>query len=194
MTDLPAAFAASADLAALAGGVMAGALSPTLAVTGGSILTAFLLVAFLLVSLGMILVVLIQKPQGGGLSGAFGAAADGAGQTAMGVKTGDALTTMTIAIFLLFLTFAVLLNYQVRPSEAAPQNVVAADTEGGAAMDNEDAGATGGEAAPATEPEPEPTPEPAPAGSDQSESAADSTPEAGATTPPATEGTAGDNG
>ena len=51
------------------------------------------IVGFLFVSLTMILIVLIQKPQGGGLSGAFGSSSDagGAGQTAFGAKTGDVL-------------------------------------------------------------------------------------------------------
>ena len=119
-------FAHLAPLAHLAGSPV----PATLGITAGSAITALLLVVFLLISVGMILVVLIQKPQGGGLSGAFGAAADGAGQTAMGVKTGDALTTMTIGIFVLFLTFAVLLNYQVRPTQAAPGGQIGAqDTD-----------------------------------------------------------------
>lgn len=119
-------FADPAPLTCLAGSP----LPITLGIAGGSVLIALLLVVFLLISVGMILVVLIQKPQGGGLSGAFGAAADGAGQTAMGVKTGDALTTMTIGIFVLFLTFAVLLNYQVRPTQAAPGGQIGAqDTD-----------------------------------------------------------------
>jgi preprotein translocase subunit SecG len=77
------------------------------------------IVGFLFVSLTMILIVLIQKPQGGGLSGAFGSSSDGgAGQTAFGAKTGDVLTTLTISIFIVFLVSAAGLNYVVRPSAA----------------------------------------------------------------------------
>tara|TARA_R110000737_G_scaffold2923_18_gene10001 strand:+ start:98547 stop:99134 length:588 start_codon:yes stop_codon:yes gene_type:complete len=81
--------------------------------------------AFLLISIVMILIVLIQRPQGGGLGGAFGAGGGGgggggggAGQTAFGTKTGDVLTGGTIAIFVLFITFAIILNFVTRPPEA----------------------------------------------------------------------------
>lgn len=82
--------------------------------------------AFLLISLVMILIVLIQRPQGGGLGGAFGAGGGGggggggAGQTAFGTKTGDVLTGGTIAIFVLFVVFAVILNFATRPPSAQP--------------------------------------------------------------------------
>jgi preprotein translocase subunit SecG len=97
------------------------------------LLIGFAVVAFVLVSLLMMLVVLIQKPQGGGLSGAFGAGApEVSGQTAFGAKTGDVLTTATIGIFIVFLGAAVGLNFlvgpprapqeaaQVQPAETAP--------------------------------------------------------------------------
>ncbi len=79
--------------------------------------------AFLLISIIMILIVLIQRPQGGGLGGAFGAGGGGgggggAGQTAFGTKTGDVLTGGTIAIFVLFIVFAIVLNFVTRPPEA----------------------------------------------------------------------------
>jgi preprotein translocase subunit SecG len=82
--------------------------------------------AFLLISIVMILIVLIQRPQGGGLGGAFGAGGGGggggggAGQTAFGTKTGDVLTGGTIAIFVLFIVFAVILNFVTRPTQAVP--------------------------------------------------------------------------
>ena len=68
-------------------------------------------------SIAMILLVLIQRPQGGGLSGAFGAGggSGGAGQTAFGTKTGDVLTGATITIFVLFLVTAIVLNFATRP-------------------------------------------------------------------------------
>ena len=88
------------------------------------------IVGFLFVSLTMILIVLIQKPQGGGLSGAFGSSSDGgAGQTAFGAKTGDVLTTLTISIFIVFLVSAAGLNYVVRPS--APPTPNSANGAGG---------------------------------------------------------------
>ncbi len=75
-------------------------------------------VGFLLICLLLVLIVLIQRPQGGGLSGAFGAGGGaGSGQTAFGAKTGDALTIATVSVFVLFLVGAVLLNFAIRPSE-----------------------------------------------------------------------------
>lgn len=87
-----------------------------------------MVVGFLIVCLIMILTVLIQKPQGGGLSGAFGSGA-GSGQTAFGARTGDALTVATIAIFVIYLLAAIGLNYTVRPTIAAPDEVQATTTE-----------------------------------------------------------------
>lgn len=87
------------------------------------------IVGFLFVSLTMILIVLIQKPQGGGLSGAFGSSSDGgAGQTAFGAKTGDVLTTMTITIFIVFLLSAAGLNYVIRPPASANATPAATGT------------------------------------------------------------------
>jgi preprotein translocase subunit SecG len=78
-----------------------------------------LLVAlFLLVSVGLILTVLIQRPMGGGLSGAFGSGA-GSGQTAFGAKTGDVLTMFTIIVFAVWLLGAVGLNFATRPPSAS---------------------------------------------------------------------------
>ena len=76
-------------------------------------------VAFLFICLLLVLIILIQRPQGGGLSGAFGAGG-GSGQTAFGAKTGDALTIATVSIFVLFLVGAVALNFAIRPSEERP--------------------------------------------------------------------------
>lgn len=93
--------------------------TPTLAYTWNPVLTNLLVGLFLLISIGMILLVLIQRPQGGGLSGAFGAGGGGggagAGQTAFGTKTGDVLTGATITIFVLFLITAIVLNFATRP-------------------------------------------------------------------------------
>lgn len=82
-------------------------------------LLSLLTVFFLLVCLAMILIVLVQRPQGGGLSGAFGAGG-GSGQTAFGTKTGDVLTLVTIGIFVLFLLTAIGLNFAIRPPAARP--------------------------------------------------------------------------
>lgn len=93
--------------------------SLTLAING-NIWTNLAVVFFLAVCVMMILVVLIQRPQGGGLSGAFGAGGggSGAGQTAFGTKTGDVLTYTTIAVFVVYLIVAIGLNFATRPSTA----------------------------------------------------------------------------
>lgn len=92
---------------------------PTLALSPW--ITALMVVAFLFVCLLLILIILIQKPQGGGLSGAFGSgAASGSGQTVFGARTGDALTIGTITVFVLYLGVAIGLNYAIRPSNSGP--------------------------------------------------------------------------
>lgn len=95
--------------------------SLTLAYTWSPMLTNLLVGVFMIISIAMILLVLIQRPQGGGLSGAFGAGGGGggAGQTAFGTKTGDVLTMATITIFVLFLITAIVLNFGTRPQVAA---------------------------------------------------------------------------
>jgi preprotein translocase subunit SecG len=62
---------------------------------------------FVFLSFIMILLVLIQKGRGGGLSSAFGGAG---GNTAFGAKTGDVLTWATSIVFALFVALAVVLN------------------------------------------------------------------------------------
>ena len=108
-------------------------------------LIGILTVLFLIVCVMMILTVLIQRPQGGGLSGAFGSGA-GSGQTAFGAKTGDALTWFTIIVFVLFIGFAVVLNFAHTPVKAVP---------GGATVQpasTETSGAGGPASTPATTP------------------------------------------
>jgi preprotein translocase subunit SecG len=77
-------------------------------------LIGILTVIFLVFCILMVLTVLIQKPQGGGLGSAFGGGAS-AGQTAFGTKTGDALTIFTIAVFVIYLLTAIVLNWAARP-------------------------------------------------------------------------------
>lgn len=86
----------------------------TLAVDWSSVGVGAAVVGFLFICILLILTVLIQRPQGGGLAGAFGSSA-GSGQTAFGAKTGDALTIFTIAMFVVYLLVAVGLNYVVKP-------------------------------------------------------------------------------
>jgi preprotein translocase subunit SecG len=94
-------------------------------------------VGFLIISVLMILIVLVQRPQGGGLSGAFGTSSAGSGQTAFGAKTGDALTIATITIFVLFILTSIGINFVVKPPSAGAQQPEAesASPEGAAVPD-----------------------------------------------------------
>jgi preprotein translocase subunit SecG len=73
--------------------------------------TAFFVLTFLfiLVSVVMILIILAQRSQGGGLAGAFGGAGGGT-DTVFGGRVGDALTWATVVAFALYLLLAVSLN------------------------------------------------------------------------------------
>ncbi|MFI4881258.1 MAG: preprotein translocase subunit SecG [Phycisphaerales bacterium JB064] len=81
------------------------------------VLSNLLMLVFIAVAVIMILIILIQRPAGGGLSGAFGASSGGSGQTAFGAKTGDALTMMTIGTFVVFILTAIVLVFSSRPPE-----------------------------------------------------------------------------
>ncbi len=164
----------------------------TLAIEWMPFLTGFLVLVFVVVSVLMILTVLIQRPAGGGLSGAFGSGA-GSGQTAFGTKTGDALTIATITMFVMFLLFAIILNFMARPkaAEITPAGATApATTPAGApAATNPpaptpDAPATatkGDEGAPPAQPSEPPPPPPGEPGTPPSQTPPSETP---ATSPP----------
>jgi len=62
----------------------------------------------------LILVILIQKGKGGGLSGALGGMGSAGG--ILGSKTGDFLTWFTIAVVGVFLAFSVVLAKYYKPS------------------------------------------------------------------------------
>lgn len=129
-------------------------LTPMLTLGLAGWLSGLLTLGFLIVCVVMILIVLIQRPQGGGLGGAFGSAA-GSGQTAFGAKTGDALTIATIGIFVIFLLSAIGLNFAARPSEApaTPTAAVAPEDEAAAQLAEDVAGA-GADAAAEADAEP----------------------------------------
>jgi preprotein translocase subunit SecG len=65
------------------------------------------MILFLFICGILILLVLIQKGRGGGLSSAFGGAG---GNTAFGAKTGDVLTWATSVVFAIFIVLAIVLN------------------------------------------------------------------------------------
>jgi preprotein translocase subunit SecG len=129
-----------------------------------------LVAVFLLVSVVLILTVLIQRPMGGGLSGAFGSGA-GSGQTAFGAKTGDVLTIVTIVVFSIWLLGAIGLNFATRPPEAPTEPQISSTDQPAedvpAGTPETPAGVQGGERQPAETPgnvEPEGAGESPPAG------------------------------
>jgi len=74
------------------------------------------LILFLFMSGILILLVLIQKGRGGGLSSAFGGAG---GNTAFGAKTGDVLTWATSVVFAVFIILAMVLNFVAEKFDAS---------------------------------------------------------------------------
>jgi preprotein translocase subunit SecG len=70
-------------------------------------------VLFVLTCIALILIVLIQKGKGGGLSSAFGG---GMGGGVLGSKTGDFLTWVTICLTGVFLFLAVIMAKFYKPS------------------------------------------------------------------------------
>ncbi len=71
----------------------------------------FLLTLFVIVCMLLVIVVLLQKGRGGGLSAAFG----GLGSSAFGTRVGDVFTWVTIVLTVLFLSLAVITALVVRP-------------------------------------------------------------------------------
>ncbi|MEM6332445.1 MAG: preprotein translocase subunit SecG [Planctomycetota bacterium] len=90
-------------------------------------LVIILAVLFVFVSLLMMLVILIQRPKGGGLAGAFGGAG-GSADAAFGAKTGDVLTYATVGFFVVFLVVAVGLQWTIKPRTSTPATPPATTT------------------------------------------------------------------
>lgn len=92
-------------------------------------LTNFLNFLWLITSVFMILVILIQKGRGGGLAGAFGAVG---GSSAFGTKAGDLFTKITVGVFAVWLFLGMGLVHLMTTSsefkEAVPE-AAAAGTE-----------------------------------------------------------------
>ncbi|MFG0241889.1 MAG: preprotein translocase subunit SecG [Phycisphaerales bacterium JB054] len=108
------------------------------------IVVGALTVLFLFCSVLLILTVLIQRPQGGGLSGAFGGGGGAGGETAFGARTGDALTMATIGFFVLWLAIAVGLVLYMSPV-TAPTGTGAAATSTEVATPEDNPGGAAGE-------------------------------------------------
>jgi preprotein translocase subunit SecG len=91
-----------------------------------------LTIVLIAISIAMILIILVQRPQGGGLASAFGGAGGGGTDTVFGGRVGDALTVMTVVAFILFLGTAVALNLVESKSigEENPETAAAVTTDG----------------------------------------------------------------
>jgi preprotein translocase subunit SecG len=84
-----------------------------------------IIVFWLVIAVGLILVVLLQKGRGGGLAGAFG----GAGTSSLlGTKTGDFLTWLTIGLVALFLSLSVVMGLYMRPLPSSELTMPSAPT------------------------------------------------------------------
>lgn len=94
-----------------------------------NILTTGLAFLFVVVCVFMILVVLIQKPKGGGLSGAFGGAGGGDSQAVFGARVGDFLTWFTVGCFALFVLLAIALVYATRAETSVDVDAGASQVE-----------------------------------------------------------------
>ncbi len=84
---------------------------------------------FTVVSASMVLIILVQRPQGGGLAGAFGGAGGASTETVFGGRVGDALTWATVTAFVLYVSLAITLNL-LDTSGPAPAPPTAASTGG----------------------------------------------------------------
>lgn len=73
---------------------------------------------FIIVSTVMVLIILVQRAQGGGLAGAFGGAGGTGADTVFGGRVGDALTWATVICFLVYLGLAITLNLIDNESDA----------------------------------------------------------------------------
>ena len=78
-------------------------------------------VLFVICCVSLVLMILIQKGRGGGLSGAFGGAMAGGG--ILGSKTGDFLTWVTIVLVGVFLTLAVVMAKFYKPTPVGDYDV-----------------------------------------------------------------------
>ncbi|MEQ9459897.1 MAG: preprotein translocase subunit SecG [Phycisphaeraceae bacterium] len=77
-----------------------------------SALTTALMVGFLTVGVVMTMVVLIQRPKGGGLAGAFGGASTDAAAV-FGASIGDVLTWITVGFFVVWIFLAMGMQWSI---------------------------------------------------------------------------------
>jgi preprotein translocase subunit SecG len=100
----------------------------------------------------LVIIILLQKGRGGGLSGAFGGG--GGSGSAFGAKTGDVFTWITVAFVCLYFLLNIAGNFQFRQVvETVPAGISSPETEAGAdgtpGEDGASAPSTGDEGLPA---------------------------------------------
>ncbi len=78
---------------------------------------ALLAVLLVMVCVFLTLIILVQKPKGGGLAGAFGGATSSG--SVLGAKTGDFLTWTTVGFFVAFVVLSILLIKLGKPDSEA---------------------------------------------------------------------------
>jgi len=87
-------------------------------------------IIFIVASVILVLIILAQRPQGGGLASAFGGSGGGGTDTAFGGRTGDVLTYATIGAFVGYLLIAVFLNIMDnRLMAAAEEDILQAEQQ-----------------------------------------------------------------
>lgn len=83
------------------------------------------LLGFIVVSTAMILIILVQRPTGGGLAGAFGGAGATSSESVFGGRVGDVLTNVTIGAFVVYLGLAITLTLvSAGEEEATPTDPI----------------------------------------------------------------------
>ncbi len=86
-------------------------------------------VIFIIVSGALVLIILVQRPTGGGLAGAFGGAGGSGTDTVFGGRIGDALTWATVIAFSVYLLLAISLTKLESRTAPAPAPPPAAVTQ-----------------------------------------------------------------
>ena len=89
------------------------------------VLATFLQIAILLLGIFLILLILLQRGKGGGLSGAFGGIG---GSSAFGSRAGDAFTRLTIYVATVWILLIMIEIRLVQPDINAAPRPVAIDT------------------------------------------------------------------
>jgi preprotein translocase subunit SecG len=77
-------------------------------------------IGLVVVSLFLILSVIVQKPRGGGLAGAFSGGAGAQADSAFGAQASNVAVTATIAAFVIFLLLAIAINLMLGGAETSP--------------------------------------------------------------------------